>query len=85
MGCNDSFLPASLPVNTFVPQSLRQELGLWTDEDRAGRDAYLLHWLVASRKGAHGRIDFVMGKFSRDGTPLKPSAFFFLCDPEDET
>jgi ATP-dependent helicase/nuclease subunit B len=84
LGCNDSFLPASLPVNTFVPQSLRQELGLWTDEDRAGRDAYLIHWLVASRKGAYGRIDFVMGKFSRDGTPLKPSALFFLCDPDDE-
>ena len=35
LGCNDSFLPASLPVNSFIPQSLRRDLGLWTDEDRA--------------------------------------------------
>lgn len=84
LGCNDSFLPASLPVNTFIPQSLRRELGLWTDEDRAGRDAYLMNWLISSREGPHGRVDFVMGKFSRNGTPLKPSPLFFLCQPEDE-
>ena len=84
LGCNDSFLPASLPVNTFIPQSLRRELGLWTDEDRAGRDAYLLNWLISSRKSECERVDFVMGKFSRNGTPLKPSALFFLCDPDDE-
>ena len=34
LGCNDDHLPESLPSDSFVPQSLRRELGLWTDEDR---------------------------------------------------
>ena len=82
LGCNDDHLPESLPSDSFVPSSLRRELGLWTDEDRFSRDAYLLHWLVESRK-RKGRIDFILGKFSRDGSPLRPSPLFFLCDPND--
>ena len=82
LGCNDDHLPESLPSDSFVPQSLRRELGLWTDEDRFSRDAYLLHWLIESRK-RKGRIDFILGKFSRDGSPLRPSPLFFLCDPDD--
>ncbi len=83
LGCNDSFLPESLPMDTFIPQSLRRELRLWTDEDRSGRDSYLLHWLLSSHQG-NSRIDFVLGKFSRDGSPLKPSPLLFLCNSKDE-
>ena len=82
LGCNDVHLPESLPADSFIPQSLRRELGLWTDEDRTSRDAYLLHWLVESKK-QKGRIDFILGKFSRDGSPLRPSPLFFLCHPDD--
>ena len=82
LGCNDAFLPESLPMDSFIPQSLRRELGLWTDGDRSGRDSYLLHWLLSSHRGS-AEIDFVMGKFSRDGSPLKPSPLFFLCDLQD--
>ena len=82
LGCNDAFLPESLPMDSFIPQSLRRELGLWTDDDRKGRDSYLLHWLISSHGGTTG-VDFVMGKFSRDGSPLKPSPLFFLCDLKD--
>ena len=85
LGCNDSFLPASLPMNSFIPQSLRRDLGLWTDEDRAGRDAYLLNWILASRNDEHSSVEFVLGKFSQDGSPLKPSSLFFICDEKDET
>ena len=83
LGCNESYLPESLPTDTFIPQSLRRELGLWTNEDRSGRDSYLLHWLLSSHDGA-SRVDFIIGKFSRDESPLKPSSLFFLCHPEDE-
>jgi ATP-dependent helicase/nuclease subunit B len=82
LGCNDSFLPGSLPIDSFIPQSLRRELGLWTDEDRSGRDAYLLHWILASHHGSSG-VDFVMGKFNGGGAPLKPSPLFFICEPGD--
>ena len=85
LGCNDSFLPASLTMNSFIPQSLRRDLGLWTDEDRAGRDAYLLNWILASRNDEHSSVEFVLGKFSQDGSPLKPSSLFFICDEKDET
>ena len=85
LGCNDSFLPASLPMNSFIPQSLRRDLGLWTDEDRAGRDAYLLNWILASKNNEHSSLEFVLGKFSQDGSPLKPSSLFFICDEKDET
>ena len=78
LGCNDSFLPASLTMNSFIPQSLRRDLGLWTDEDRAGRDAYLLNWILASRNDEHSSVEFVLGKFSQDGSPLKPSLCFLF-------
>ena len=85
VGFNEGCVPEALPGNAFLPESLRKDLGLWTDQDRFARDAYLLHWLTASRRGeAVGRVDILLGKWSMEGEPLKPSRLLFLCDEDDE-
>lgn len=85
VGFNEGRVPEALPGSAFLPEGLRKDLGLWTDEDRFARDAYLLHWLTASRRGSGGgRVDVLLGKWSVEGEPLKPSRLLFLCDGEDE-
>lgn len=83
VGFNEGCVPEAVPGDTFLPENLRRELGLWTSDVRFARDAYLLQWLVASREGG-GRVDFMLGKWRSGGDPLKPSRLLFLCDETDE-
>ena len=82
-GFNDGCVPETLPGDGFLPENLRRSLGLWTSEDRFSRDAYLLQWILASRKDL-GRVDVLLGKWRSSGDHLKPSGLLFLCDPSDE-
>ena len=83
-GFNEGSVPEPVPGDAFLPENLRRELGLWTSEDRFARDAYLLQWLLASRRES-GRVDVLLGKWRSNGDPLKPSRLLFLCDSSDET
>ena len=83
LGFNEGCVPEAVPGDTFLPENLRRELGLWTSDVRFARDAYLLQWIVASREGG-GRVDFLLGKWRSGGDPLKPSRLLFLCDESDE-
>jgi len=83
VGFNEGCVPETVPGDTFLPENLRRELGLWTSDVRFARDAYLLQWIVASREGG-GRVDFLLGKWRTGGDPLKPSRLLFLCDESDE-
>jgi ATP-dependent helicase/nuclease subunit B len=77
-GANDGFVPDSVAGDVFLPESLRARLGLKTNAARFARDAYLLHAIVASRRG-HGRVDVLLGKVSAAGDPLKPSRLLLQC------
>ncbi len=77
-GLNDGRVPEAVPEDGFLPASLRQRLGLETNETRDARDAYILQAIAAGR--AHGgRIDFFFGKTSAVGDPLKPSRLLLRC------
>jgi len=78
-GMNDGLVPDSQPSDVFLPDSLRNELGLRHDEDRLARDAYLMTELIESRR-EEGRACFIAGKRSSAGDPLKPSRLFFHCN-----
>ena len=81
-GLNDGRVPEAVVGDQFLPESLREQLGLKTNAARFARDAYLLQALAASR-AAEGRLDLLVGKTSAVGDPLRPSRLLFRC-PDSE-
>lgn len=76
-GFNDGSVPSSIIGDLFLPESLRQQLGLKTNADRLACDNYLLQALIASRTDS-GRIDLFLGRTNRTGDPLRPSRLLLL-------
>lgn len=77
-GLNDGRVPEAIVGDSFLPESLRDELGLKTNAARFARDAYLLQALAASRARG-GRLDLLFGKTSASGDPLRPSRLLLRC------
>ncbi len=77
-GLNDGCVPDAVVGDPFLPESLRERLGLKTNAARFARDAYLLQALAASR-AAGGRLDLLLGKVSAAGDPLRPSRLLLRC------
>ena len=81
-GFNDGRVPEAVVGDPFLPESLRERLGLKTNAARFARDAYLLQALAACRAPA-GRLDLLLGKTSAAGDPLRPSRLLLRCaEPE---
>lgn len=76
-GLNEHCLPESVVGDSFLPESLRERLGLRTNAQRFARDAYLLEALCRRRSGDNARIDFLIPQTSHDQHPLKPSRLLF--------
>jgi len=77
-GFNDGSVPDSVAGDPFLPESIREMLGLKTNAARFARDAYALQALAACR--AHsGRVDLLFGKTSAAGDPLRPSRLLLRC------
>jgi ATP-dependent helicase/nuclease subunit B len=68
-GMDEGHVPGSVDADLFLPDGLRNELGLADDARRGGRDAYLLSAMLASREALH----VVVGRRTADGDPLRPS------------
>ncbi|MSU25349.1 MAG: PD-(D/E)XK nuclease family protein [Opitutus sp.] len=81
-GLNDGSVPDAVVGDAFLPESLRERLGLKTNAARFARDAYLLQALAACR-AQRGRLDLFLGKTSAVGDPLRPSRLLLRC-PEAE-
>jgi ATP-dependent helicase/nuclease subunit B len=77
-GMNDGCVPEAVAGDPFLPESLRERLGLRTNAARFARDAYLLQALAACRVKA-GRLDLLLGKFSAAGDPRRPSRLLLRC------
>lgn len=77
-GLNDGRVPEAVVGDPFLPESLRESLGLKTNAHRFARDAYLLQALAHSR-ATHGRFDLLLGKTSTAGDPLRPSRLLLRC------
>ena len=82
-GMNDSCVPESVVSHAYLPDSARKFLGVTDNEKRFARDAYLLTALVESRRHGNGRVDFIFGRQSVSGDPLRPSRLLFLCPDEE--
>lgn len=81
-GANEGVLPESTFGDRFLPERLRKQLGLRSNEERFSRDAWLLESLLSARE-KHGRVDFFLGRQRCNGDPLKPSRLLFRCDDAD--
>ena len=75
---NEGFVPRSSSADAFLPNRLRQKLGLLDNDRRYARDAYAL---AAIR---HSRRDLALIVAHRDAqyNPLPPSRLLFATDPE---
>lgn len=78
-GCNDGAVPEAVSGHAFLPETLRERLGLKSNAQRLARDAYLLQALAAWRTNDAGRLEVFLGKSSAAGDPLRPSRLLFLC------
>jgi ATP-dependent helicase/nuclease subunit B len=78
---NEGFVPKSVNSDLFLPNALRQQLGLLDNHRRYARDAYALSVLVASRESLH----VIVGRRSLDDDPMIPSRLAFATDLETMT
>ncbi|MEZ6068488.1 MAG: PD-(D/E)XK nuclease family protein [Planctomycetaceae bacterium] len=70
---NEGIVPSSLNADLFLPNSLRQRLGVLDNHRRYARDAYALTVLRHSRR----RLEIILGKRNAAKDPLKPSRLLF--------
>jgi len=80
-GMNEGFVPASRFDDLFLPDSVREKLGLRCDAIRCARDAYVLYALNESRR-TDGFLVLVSGRNSDTGDVLKPSRLFWRCSDD---
>lgn len=78
-GLNEKHVPETIVGDAFLPEKLRERIGLRTNAQRFARDAYLLEALAAPRAGSRGRLDVLVGKVSADGEPQRPSRLLLRC------
>ena len=68
-GCNDGAIPQAVSADAFLPDGLREHLGILSNGRRFARDLYLLEAIRHSRE----RCTFIAGRQAADGEPLTPS------------
>ncbi len=77
LSANDGTLPEPTPIDPWLPDSLRQKLGLPCSRARRARDAWLLDGLFI-RKAS---VTFGVPATSAEGEPVLPSRFLLGDDP----
>lgn len=81
-GFHDGVVPSHIHGDAFLPETLRQFLGMTSNEQRLGRDAYLLHALLASRSDEKS-VHILIARWAPSGSSLKPSRLLFQTrDPD---
>jgi ATP-dependent helicase/nuclease subunit B len=78
-GLNDGLVPDAVVGDAFLPETLRAQLGIKTNAARFARDAFMLQAITACR----ARTDWLFGKTSAAGNPLRPSRLLLRCRDEE--
>jgi ATP-dependent helicase/nuclease subunit B len=81
-GLNEGALPETIRGDPFLPNALRETLGMRGNDDRFRRDQVLLECLLRSR-AEEGRVDLIVPRMSDEGDPLQPSRLLFACSDEE--
>jgi len=77
-GFNEGFVPESLHADAFLPNTLREALGIPDNNSRFARDAYSL----TAMRNAHQDLLLICGRNSVQGDPRRPSRLLFRCSKE---
>ena len=77
-GMHDGVVPESVNADTFLPNSLRNQLGMMDNERRYARDMYSMQVALESRE----ELNIVVGRRDESGDPLVPSRLLMACDLE---
>ncbi len=77
-GFNEGSVPDAVVGHAFLPDRLRQGLGLTSNERRTARDTYLLQTLLTSRPP--NAVHIYLERVSSRNDVRKPSSLLFLCD-----
>ncbi|CAN5912350.1 PD-(D/E)XK nuclease family protein [soil metagenome] len=80
-GFNEEHVPGIVTGDPFLPDKLRQQLGLASQASRLARDRALLSAMVGQRQ-QQGTIRIVLGKTNKQGDSLRPSRLLFDCGDE---
>lgn len=78
-GLNEEHVPGILTGHPFLPDRLRNGLGLPCQATRFSRDHYLLRAMVEQRQDG-GTVTVSCGQWSERGDALRPSRLLMLCD-----
>ncbi len=71
-GMHEECVPEGSADDVFLPDSLRDQLGMRDMQARFARDAFMLQAALKSRAGT-GRVDAVVARFNDAGEARKPS------------
>lgn len=82
VGFNEGAVPETIQGDIFLPNSLREFLGLRSNQDRFRRDQLLLEAHLRSRS-ASGRVDLLVPRMSGAGDPRQPSRLLFCCTDDE--
>ena len=80
IGVNEGHVPSSSTSDLFLPDRLRQRLGILDNTRRIARDAYAVSAMVASRE----HLLLVGGRQSESRDPLRPSRLLLSTDGGDQ-
>jgi RecB family exonuclease len=75
---NDGWVPSTNSADTFLPNRLREALGLLDNDRRLARDTYALSVLLASRRD----LKLIVARRDAEGNPLAPSRLLFAAEPD---
>lgn len=75
-GFHEGVIPSHIQGDAFLPETLRRFLGMTSNHERLGRDAYLLHAVLASRSTAES-VHILIARWAPSGSALKPSRLLF--------
>jgi ATP-dependent helicase/nuclease subunit B len=81
-GFNEGCVPENIVGHPFIPDSLRKELGISTNEAREARDSFILAQALACRE--EGSLSIYLHQTSSDKNVMKPSRILFNGIGDDE-
>jgi ATP-dependent helicase/nuclease subunit B len=83
-GFNDESVPGVVAADPFLPDQIRESLGLSCQASRRARDAYLLAAIAAQRQRS-GALHLLLGQMNDAGDVLRPSRLLFACEDTELT
>lgn len=77
-GFNDGCIPSAAGADLFLPNAMRQVLGLPDNQSRYARDAYF----VAAAQHSHRHVTIIAGRRAVSGDPFTPSRLLLSGDDD---